>query len=385
MAMASILWLTGQYFRPADSGMYRYSLDMSAALAELGHHITFIGRQRTEGEPSTHPDGWTLLKPRAPHILRKLLSTRHPVKVVEIWAKDYRQAVESAMSSMNPDLVVFDHLRVGAAIDYIGDTPCAYFSQNDEAMVRSKMIAEASGPKKAALKTDLIKLRNLENRLLRECSVVSAISEADVETFRKRGGAGKTVLALPVYKGQRLPARTIDDNTPRRVAIISTLFWDAKLDNLLEALEGLQPLIDSGVELTVFTGGYPPPLEIIAANPKVAFEGFVPDFQQALGNCRVGLVYEPLGGGFKMKTLDFIFHRVPLVVGAGSAAGLPLTAGQDLIEVADHHGLADAIGSIIDDTDRLNQLQQDAFEKCKDAFTVDSLWPLSEALDRAVS
>ena len=247
------------------------------------------------------------------------------------------------------------------------------------------MIAEASGPKKAALKTDLIKLRNLENRLLRECSVVSAISEADVETFRKRGGAGKTVLALPVYKGQRLPARTIDDNTPRRVAIISTLFWDAKLDNLLEALEGLQPLIDSGVELTVFTGGYPPPLEIIAANPKVAFEGFVPDFQEALGNCRVGLVYEPLGGGFKMKTLDFIFHRVPLVVGAGSAAGLPLTAGQDLIEVADHHGLADAIGSIIDDTDRLNQLQQDAFEKCKDAFTVDSLWPLSEALDRAVS
>ena len=363
--------------------MYRYSLDMSDGLAELGHHITYIGRRREKGEPAEHPKGWTLLKPRDPHLLRKLASAKHAVKVMEIWGKDYKEAVEAAMVSVNPDLVVFDHLRVGAAIDSIGDVPCAYFSQNDEAMVRSKMLAESSGPKKIAFKADLVKLRKLEDRLLRESSVVSAISEADVETFRKRGGAGKTILALPVYKGHRLQSRTITESTPRRIAIISTLFWDAKMDNLLEALEGLQPLIDSGVELTIFTGGYPPSEEVMAAHPKVKFEGFVPDFQEALDQCRVGLVYEPLGGGFKMKTLDFIFHRVPLVVGAGSAAGLPLTPGQELIEVADHHGLADAIGSVIDDLDELNRLQTEAFDACRDSFTASSLQPLSEALERA--
>lgn len=382
--MASILWLTGHYFKPADTGMYRYSLDMSNALAELGHHITFVGRRRAKGEPAVHPKGWTLLKPRNPHIAWKLASVHNAVKVKEVWARDFEKATQSAIAALNPDLVLIDHLRMGAAIDSIGDVPCAFFSQNDEVMVRSRMITRASGIKKIALKVDLIKLRNLEDRLLRECSVVSAISETDVESFRRRGGAGKTVLALPVYKGKRLEDRTITTETPRRVAIISTLFWDAKIDNLNAALEGLKPLLSSGVELTVFTGGYPPSADVIRANPGVRFEGYVPDFQAALDQCRVGLVYEPIGGGFKMKTLDFIFNRVPLVVGAGSADSLPLKPGVELLEVSDHRDLADTIASVIDDVDRLNELQRAAFTACANSFTDDSIKALSDALDRAV-
>ncbi len=383
--MASILWLAGHYFRPADNGMYRYSLDTTDAVAELGHDVTLLGRRRTDGEPLEVPDNWILLEPRNPSMIRKLASVKHPVKVMEIWDTDYEEAVKEALSSIQPDLVVFNHLRVGAAIDSIGDVPSFYFSQNDEVMVRKKMLAEATGAKKLAFTADLAKLRKLENRLLGECAGVSAISEADVESLGVRGGAGKTVLSLPIYKGHRLESRTISEATPRRIAIISTLFWDAKIGNLIEALEGLKPLTDEGIELTVFTGGYPPPAEIMDAHPNVKFEGYVPDFQAALDQCRVGLVYEPVGGGFKLKTLDFIFNRVPLVIGKGSADSLPLTAGTNIIEVENRDGIAPAIKDIIDDLDALNRIQNSAYEACRESFSLDALQPLADALGAAAN
>jgi glycosyltransferase involved in cell wall biosynthesis len=381
--MASILWLAGHYFRPPDNGMYRYSLDITDGIAELGHDVTLLARRRSESEPAEPPDNWILLKPRNPPMARKLASPKHPVKVVEIWNREYHEAVVAAVEELKPDLVVFNHLRVGAAIDSFGKPPCFNLTKHDEVMVRTKMMAEASGLKKAAFRVDLTKLRHLEDRLIKDSKGVSAISQSDVESLGRRGGSGKTVLALPVYKGQRLENRTITDETPRRVAIISTLFWDAKIGNLLEALEGLKPLTDAGVELTVFTGGYPPAEDIMAAHPKVKFEGFVPDFQEALDQCRVGLVYEPIGGGFKLKTLDFIFHRVPLVVGAGSADSLPLTPGKEVIEVPDRDSLAGAISAVIDDLDELNRLQSEAYEACRNHFSLESLQPLSDALEKA--
>ena len=38
---------------------------------------------------------------------------------------------------------------------------------------------------------------------------------------------------------------------------------------------------------------------------------------------------EELGGGFKLKALDYVFHGLPLAILDDSAAGLPLDAGAD--------------------------------------------------------
>jgi hypothetical protein len=35
----------------------------------------------------------------------------------------------------------------------------------------------------------------------------------------------------------------------------------------------------------------------------------------------------PVSGGFKLKTLNYIFNRVPIAAIRGSIAGLPLTPG----------------------------------------------------------
>ncbi len=316
---------------------------------------------------------------------RKMLH-RLPVKVVEVWDDDYGDAVRAALSSFRPDIVLFDHLRTGAALDILnGEVPSIYVAQNDEALVKAKMVPAATGIRKPALWVDMKKIQRFEDRLLNECDGVSAISLADVETFKRRGTKGPIVHTLPSYRGKRQATREITESTPRRVAMISTLYWGAKVDNMVMALRGLRPAIEAGVEVVVFTGGYQPPAEISALYPTVRFEGFVEVFDAELADCRIGVVYEPVGGGFKMKTLDFIFHRVPLVTGHTSAESLPLTPGEGVEQAHNETELGDKVLSMIDDIDRLNRLQDSAFNTCRDLFTGESVRALSDLVDQITS
>ncbi len=383
--MARILWLSGEYLLPADSGLYRYSLDMMNALKEMGHDVHAIGRRREPGSDSETPEGWTLLPHRQPPMWRKMLDV-NPVKVVEVWDDDYKNAVTAALGSFSPDIVLFDHLRTAAALDLLPeDMPSIYVSQNDETAVKEKMVPAATGIRKPALWIDLKKIERFEDRLLKDCQGVSAISLADVDTFTKRGTTGPIVHTLPSYRGSRIAERTLTESTPRRLAMISTLYWGAKIDNMVMALRGLKPVIDDGVEVTVFTGGYQPPAEIAAEYPTVTFEGYVDDFDAALADCRVGVVYEPVGGGFKMKTLDFIFHRVPLVTGHTSAMSLPLTPGESVEQARNEDELGRVVLGMIDDIDRLNALQNSAFDACRDLFTSESARDLSDLVVRITS
>jgi hypothetical protein len=83
---------------------------------------------------------------------------------------------------------------------------------------------------------------------------------------------------------------------------------------------------------------------------------------------RLALLSEPNGGGFKLKALDYVFHRVPMVVESGSMTGLPLANGGGVLEFVDTHALVDGALTVLDDLDALNRVQEDAFERCAGSF-----------------
>ena len=98
------------------------------------------------------------------------------------------------------------------------------------------------------------------------------------------------------------------------------------------------------------------------------FLGFVEDLEPIFRSVRVGIVAERTGGGFKLKTLDYIFNRVPIATIRGGIAGLPLTPGLHYLSFASMRELAQGVVAVIDDIQRLNSLQQAAYEKCKSGF-----------------
>src|SRR5205807_10506863 len=94
----------------------------------------------------------------------------------------------------------------------------------------------------------------------------------------------------------------------------------------------------------------------------------LPIFGEFLAARRMGLVVEQTGGGFKLKTLDYIFNRVPIAAMKGSMAGLPLTPGLHYLSFDSMWKLAQGIVAVIDDIARLNSMQQAAYEQCVTVF-----------------
>ena len=98
------------------------------------------------------------------------------------------------------------------------------------------------------------------------------------------------------------------------------------------------------------------------------FLGDVEDLEPIFHGARIGIVAERLVGGFKLKTLDYIFNRLPFAATRGGIAGLPLTPGVDYLSFASIRELAHGVLGVIDDIERLNALQRTAYEKCEVGF-----------------
>ena len=98
------------------------------------------------------------------------------------------------------------------------------------------------------------------------------------------------------------------------------------------------------------------------------FYGFVDNLGEFLAVRRMGLVVEETGGGFKNKALDYIFNRVPIAAIRGSMTGLPLTPGLDYLSFESMRELAQGVAAMIDDIERLNSMQQAAYEQCDTGF-----------------
>jgi hypothetical protein len=116
------------------------------------------------------------------------------------------------------------------------------------------------------------------------------------------------------------------------------------------------------------------------------FHGFVEELGDFLAARRMGLVIEQTGGGFKLKTLDYIFNRLPIAAIKGSMAGLPLTPEAHYLSFESMRELAQGVAGVIDDVERLNSLQQTAYEKCEAGFDwSDRGRTLCDALRHAVN
>ena len=217
---------------------------------------------------------------------------------------------------------------------------------------------------------DLAKVRAAEHRLLGETDIVTVINQLDVPVFQAVAPERRYVLVSPGYDGSVLERRRIETTTPRRVALLGGRTSQQKQQILLDWLEAsYDALMAAEIEIVVI-GDVAPGLHDVVQRqyPGVKLLGFVDDADPLLADCRMGIVPDTMGGGFKLRQLTYVFRRVPMVGLDQAISGLPTPAGEGYLAAPDLKALAHLIVTSIDDIDTLNAIQERCFADCAGAF-----------------
>lgn len=377
------LWLTWIDPSPEHDGQRIYSGRLIPALAGAGAEVHVLcaanplsGRRDGMREDGVtwhlvhhdHPPAWASVGSTLPHIAHRSA------------APAMRRRLAQMLEAGSWDCVVFDGLNSGWAFGLVqrartqAGRPCrlVYVSHNHEASMRRRIAARAEGGalRRVMLRQDAVKVGWLERRLVQKTDLVTAITPEDATLFEQQTGAPPVLVLPPGYHGRRLRERRITGDLPRRAIIVGSYEWVAKQMNLQEFLAEADPLFAAaGAEIEVVGAGDPGFFDrlrrgLSATRLVGRVDSVVPHLDQA----RIAVVAERLGGGFKLKVLDYVFNRLPVAALDGSVAGTPLTPDDSMLSFANHRPLAEGVVKALDDLDLLNRLQTSAYQACARRF-----------------
>lgn len=383
-AVMKCLWIARYIPYPMDAGAKVYSAKLAESLAQAGAAVRFLGFGHLDEVPATAASQdaagmqWVSV-PNAKRNEALALFSRLPNGAAIDATADYRALLNEQLREQW-DAIVFDGYGAGWAL-----TRClqqnkaaqqrravlVHVSHNHEERLWRSMAqrAKTSIPRRLALWQNYLKVRALERRIARSVDLLTTITDEDRETLGRysthgSSAAARAITLTPGYAGSVAGKRVVGNDTPRRVIIVGSFRWVMKQENLTRFVELADPVFaQHGIRLDV-VGDVPEPLlaRLQARSRATHFHGFVDDLAPLLSQARLAVVPELIGGGFKLKFLDYIFARVPVATLTEATAGLPESLRQQMLARDDLPALIEAIVASIDRTGELNRMQQRAVE-----------------------
>lgn len=379
-----LLWITRIDPNPECDGQRIYSGRLIDAAAKAGAAIDVlcfesenpIERKSVPGDSTV----WRLVSPERRSHWASLFSPL-PSVAYRCATPRMRDAFADAMAQGVWDTVVFDSLCSVWALPFLEKMnvkrqyrpKIVYIAHNHEASTREMMARHYQGNNplmRLALKHDAKKTRALERRLVNAADLVTAITPEDAEKFRAGQPAKQVIELSPGYAGRSVTNRRISETMPRVAVIVGSFDWFAKRLNLESFIKVADPIFArAGVRLRVIGDGPPGYIDKLQARTEaIDFLGRVPSIDAHIADARIALVPEQVGGGFKLKILDYVFHRLPILAIDGSISGAPLYSPSSVLTFSSFEALAHGVVSAIDNIHLLNQLQQNAYENCARSF-----------------
>lgn len=381
-AVMKCLWLTQTDPEPRHNGQLIYSGGLIDAISASGARVDVVGAMRPGAARRSYDRQARLrwfLAEQKPRPLWHTLFSSLPNVADRNWTPELQALLDARLAEGGWDVIVFDSLSAGWALGSVlrhypqrGRRPrLVYVAHNHEESLRRQVAREHPDPlRRQILLRDAAKVTRLEQAMVRSADAVTAITPEDRDRFLADHPDRDIAVIMPGYGGDYVDQRRISERQPRRAVIVGSFDWIAKRLNLEQFLAAADPLFSShNAELQVIGSAREEFLRRVRRRfVATQFTGTVSGLPALMQEARIALVPEHHGGGFKLKALDYVFNRLPILALEGSVAGMPMQHDDGILFYRDYRALAAGVLQVMDDFDRLNRLQERAYTLCRDQF-----------------
>jgi glycosyltransferase involved in cell wall biosynthesis len=245
-----------------------------------------------------------------------------------------------------PQVVHFDDLGV-AQLGPLPGPVNVYASHNVEHRILASTVDHSRGLRRQFARVEQRKVWNVERRVWQAMALTLACSQFDAEQMR-RGGARAIVCPNGADPTPVLPAPRRAPDEPFRVLFVGALNYRPNQLGLEWFIGGVLPLLRDRlpVPLVIDAVGTPP------ADPPSAQElvihGRVPAVEPYYARAHAVIVPVLFGSGTRLKMVEAMVQRRPIVATAAGAEGLPTQSERDYFEHDDAAGFADALVRLCD-------------------------------------
>lgn len=301
-----ILFVTQEVPFAERNGAQKYSSAIVQAIVDLGHKVNVMSLDPAPSFAQIYEEVALFAGQRQRGLRTLLAAMPRMVSAGDTFVN--RQLFDSL--AQRADLIVFDHFASTAFVGRVRAKPWCYVAHNHEAASKRSFLAKVTGA--AALVghvQDYLKICWWERRILCRAGSVASISEGEHRMFRRVGARSSTVFP---YLGDVLSPRAFDKIPV--VVLVGTFKWTPKRVAMLEFVSRAYPALNrEGIRLRI-AGSFE---QGDAENLRRQFPmlDLRPDFDQladVLEGAWAGLVVDGAGGGFKMKSLDYVRFGIPI-------------------------------------------------------------------------
>lgn len=343
MARRAALVLTPRLPWPLDDGGRIVSWQSVWSAAQT-HDVTLISFVPPGSEAGPIPPAVTdlgIAVVRVPHRPPPLalaavagLFGRLPYTLTRYRSGRFAAAVRERIAVLAPAYVLANHLHMAPYVEVLDGTPMVLRQHNVEHTWMERY-ARVQGASPAGIYAGLQawRLKRAEAHLCRAAALTLAIQELETEVLRALV-PGARVETLPVgIDTERFPTPSPID--PPTILLAASFEWPPNVDGALRFLAEGWPRVRTGApgtRLRIAGKNPPPKLRDAARHAGAEVVGFVPSMAEEFKTATLLIVPLWIGAGARVKIIEALAARLPVVSTSVAAEGLGLIVGRHFLE-----------------------------------------------------
>lgn len=358
-----VMFLSAWFPYPPDNGSRIRAYNLIKSLSAR-HEVFLVSLYQSDSEPSetaqlgkictvvsTHRE--RVFKPGGIKSVLAFFSSA-PRSYVDTYDPDVRDAVESAIAQVRPDVIVASTLGTANYVPPEPGIPTVLEQHNCEyAVLKRKADRLPGGLRRWRWELGWKKFARWEAGICRRCDTVTMVSESDRDLMLKIAPNLANMHVVP--NGVDTDYYSIGSRIPDRNVLIynGALTYGANLDAVRFFAGEVYPILANKLPdaKLVVTGRHEGvDLSGVADCPGIELAGYVPDIRDALRRSAACVVPLREGGGSRLKILEAMAAGVPVVSTRVGAEGIEARHEQEILLAESAGDLAESICRVVSDT-----------------------------------